>query len=199
MMRIPKEWNKKKIKDADILYFEHSEFKDVEDIGKGGFGAVTNDEMQMNNGGLLITDFGLSKQLMELHLVHLGVCRRICGGYREEPVEGTLLEYSQLYQKCWDGEVIQISDVEDNEINSEEEELNERSDCITELDHELVTDIDYLEFEIFEDAVGSFHTPLRKVQCTLRVTINRKPRWKQSSINSVEIFDFIIYVDIIAV
>ncbi|PKK76314.1 hypothetical protein RhiirC2_845282 [Rhizophagus irregularis] len=29
------------------------------------------------------------------------LCRRICGGYREEPIEGTLLEYSQLYQKCW--------------------------------------------------------------------------------------------------
>ncbi|CAB5395817.1 unnamed protein product [Rhizophagus irregularis] len=90
-------------------------------------------------------------------------------------------------------EVIQISDVEDNEINSEEEELNERSDRITELDHELVTDLEFRlpRFEIPEDAVRSFHTQFRKVQ----VTINRKPRWKKSSINLIEIFGSIIYVD----
>ncbi|GET60582.1 hypothetical protein GLOIN_2v1487494 [Rhizophagus irregularis DAOM 181602=DAOM 197198] len=94
-------------------------------------------------------------------------------------------------------EVIQISDVEDNEINSEEEELNERSDHITELDHELVTNLEFRlpRFEILEDAVRSFHTQFRKVQCTLRVTINHKPRWKKSSINSIEIFGSIIYVD----
>uniref|UniRef100_U9UZ17 Protein kinase domain-containing protein n=2 Tax=Rhizophagus irregularis TaxID=588596 RepID=U9UZ17_RHIID len=131
-------WIKKKIKDADILYFEHSEFKDVEEIGKGGFGAmmilkifVNEIKLVLNDGGLLITDFGLSGitsssvatrmrmieyiepqcvLFRELQVDVLlfsksifALCRRICGGYREEPVEGTLLEYSQLHQKCWDG------------------------------------------------------------------------------------------------
>jgi hypothetical protein len=53
----------------------------------------------------------------------------------------------------------------------------------SELGHELVTDLDLpFEFEIPEDAVGSFHTQFGKVQYTLRATINRKPRRKKNSI-----------------
>ncbi|POG60496.1 kinase-like domain-containing protein [Rhizophagus irregularis DAOM 181602=DAOM 197198] len=265
------EWIRKKIKDEDIHYFEYSEFNDIEEIGKGGFGivnsAVTNDGMRValksliekktskieeddikkfvnelklvrmvhfhpninrflgiakddignyimvlefanegnlrdylmrkknslewkdkvhmalditcglkclhaqdiihrdlhsknilvNNGRLLIADFGLSKQLIEVtsssvtnrtgmveyiepqcyrsvnyirdkrsDIYSLGVlfweitsgrppffnrddpnsfalCHHIGIGHREDPIEGTPLEYQQLYQKCWDG------------------------------------------------------------------------------------------------
>ncbi|GES97479.1 kinase-like domain-containing protein [Rhizophagus clarus] len=275
---IEEEWIKKKINDEDIRYFEYSEFNDIEEIGKGGFGvvnkAVTNDGMQValkglikkntsgieeehikkfvnelklvrmvdfhqnvnsflgiakddignyvmvleyanegnlrdyllnekwrylrkkdssewkdkinmalditrglkclhskdiihrdlhsknilvNNGRLLIADFGLSKQLIEVSssslanrmgmieyiepqvykdinyirdkrsdIYSLGVlfweitsgrppfynrddqsifalCHHICSGHREESIEGTPLEYQQLYEKCWDG------------------------------------------------------------------------------------------------
>jgi serine/threonine protein kinase len=30
------------------------------------------------------------------------LCHHIGGGHREEPIEGTPLEYQQLYKKCWD-------------------------------------------------------------------------------------------------
>ncbi|GBC28758.2 kinase-like domain-containing protein [Rhizophagus irregularis DAOM 181602=DAOM 197198] len=41
---IEEEWIKKKIEDADILYFEYSEFIGIEEIGKGGFGIVNKAE-----------------------------------------------------------------------------------------------------------------------------------------------------------
>ncbi|CAB5382525.1 unnamed protein product [Rhizophagus irregularis] len=41
---IEEEWIKKKIEDADILYFEYSEFIEIEEIGKGGFGIVNKAE-----------------------------------------------------------------------------------------------------------------------------------------------------------
>ncbi|CAB4431282.1 unnamed protein product [Rhizophagus irregularis] len=43
----------------------------------------------VNNGKLLIADFGLSKKFENL---------------REEPIENTPQEYRQLYEKCWNGE-----------------------------------------------------------------------------------------------
>ncbi|CAB4485534.1 unnamed protein product [Rhizophagus irregularis] len=41
---IEEEWIKKKIEDADILYFEYNEFIGIEEIGKGGFGIVNKAE-----------------------------------------------------------------------------------------------------------------------------------------------------------
>ncbi|GBC28803.2 retinol dehydrogenase 12-like protein [Rhizophagus irregularis DAOM 181602=DAOM 197198] len=117
------EWIKKKIKDV-----EYSEFKDVKEIGKRGFGVVnrvaTNDGMQVALKSIIekktskLEDDDIKKFVNEIKLVRMvgfhqcqwlswnikgifALCRCICGGYREEPIEGTLLEYSQLYQKCW--------------------------------------------------------------------------------------------------
>ncbi|CAB5216317.1 hypothetical protein RhiirA5_185525 [Rhizophagus irregularis] len=53
----------------------------------------------------------------------------------------------------------------------------------TELGHELITDLDLpFDFEIPEDAIGSFQSQFGKVQYTLRATIYRKPRRKKHSI-----------------
>jgi serine/threonine protein kinase len=124
----------------------------------------------VNNGKLLIADFGLSKQLAEVtsnsmsnrmgiieyvepqclrnvnyvkdkrsDVYSLGVllweitsgrppfCHTIerdMLGYhisrenlREEPIEGTPLEYQQLYQKCWDGDPDKRPDI--NQIYNE--------------------------------------------------------------------------------
>jgi serine/threonine protein kinase len=129
----------------------------------------------VNNGKLLIADFGLSKQLTEVtsnstsnrmgvieyieprclkneyyvkdkrsDVYSLGVLLwEITSGYppfqnieerdtlgyhighmnrREEPIEGTPLEYQQLYQKCWDDDPVKRPD-----INQIYDEINEIS------------------------------------------------------------------------
>ncbi|CAB4426367.1 unnamed protein product [Rhizophagus irregularis] len=57
-------------------------------------GDLHSKNILVNNGKLLIADFGLSKKL-------------------EIPIEGTPLEYQQLYQECWDGEPKLRPDIEE--------------------------------------------------------------------------------------
>ncbi|CAB5382511.1 unnamed protein product [Rhizophagus irregularis] len=78
---IEEEWIKKKIEDEDIHYFEYSEFNDIVEIGKGGFGvvnmAVTNDGMQVALKGLIekktskIEEDDIKKFVNELKLVRM--------------------------------------------------------------------------------------------------------------------------------
>ncbi|CAB4431272.1 unnamed protein product [Rhizophagus irregularis] len=81
----------------------------------------------VNNGKLLIADFGLSKKLEEVMTNsianRMGMIEYIepkCfknidigDGHREKPIEGTLPTYQQLYQKCWDDKPESRPDIEE--------------------------------------------------------------------------------------
>ena len=47
-----KEWIDLKIKDGDIVYFEYSEFSEVEKIGQGGFGII--ERAHWKSGGITV-------------------------------------------------------------------------------------------------------------------------------------------------
>ncbi|CAB4485543.1 unnamed protein product [Rhizophagus irregularis] len=100
----------------------------------------------VNNGRLLITDFGLSKQITEVTSNSMGnragiieytepKCLKDMNykkdkSRREDPIVGTPLEYQQLYQKCWDGDPEKRPDINQvyNEILSLLNSLNKQSD-----------------------------------------------------------------------
>ncbi|PKY19160.1 kinase-like protein [Rhizophagus irregularis] len=120
---IEEEWIKKKIEDEDIHYFEYSEFNDIVEIGKGGFGvvnmAVTNDGMQVALKGLIekktskIEEDDIKKFVNELKLVRmvdfhqnvnsfLGISKDDIGNYimvLEYANEGNLRDY--LLNEKW--------------------------------------------------------------------------------------------------
>ncbi|CAB5096291.1 unnamed protein product [Rhizophagus irregularis] len=84
----------------------------------------------VNNGRLLIADFGLSKKLAEVSTNSIGVllweissgripffgCTlleyHIKNGGREDPIEGTPPKYEKLYQECWDDKPESRPDIE---------------------------------------------------------------------------------------
>ncbi|CAB5356669.1 unnamed protein product [Rhizophagus irregularis] len=68
----------------------------------------------VNNGRLLIADFGLSKHLTDATSNSMG---NRTGITEEKPIDGTPLEYQQLYQKCWDGDPEKRPDV--NQVYNE--------------------------------------------------------------------------------
>ncbi|GBC29195.2 kinase-like domain-containing protein [Rhizophagus irregularis DAOM 181602=DAOM 197198] len=98
----------------------------------------------VNNGKLLIADFGLSKKLAEITTNSVGVllweissgripfsdCSRdlldyyIKNGDREDPIDGTPPKYQKLYQECWNDEPKSRPDIEKvyeilNQLNTE--------------------------------------------------------------------------------
>ncbi|CAB5216812.1 unnamed protein product [Rhizophagus irregularis] len=76
----------------------------------------------VNNGNLIIADFGLSKKLAEvttdsvekgrwpLDISHNKIPK---DGNRENPIEGTPLKYQRLYQICWDDDPKLRPDIEE--------------------------------------------------------------------------------------
>ncbi|GBC52660.2 kinase-like domain-containing protein [Rhizophagus irregularis DAOM 181602=DAOM 197198] len=69
----------------------------------------------VNNGKLLIADFGLSKKLAEITTYNRNILaiHISYNNLREEPIKGTPLKYQQLYQKCWDDEPKLRPDIEE--------------------------------------------------------------------------------------